>query len=206
MLGEEGGDVLARPVGGVAGEEEFAHGCVDEARAGRAAEEAPDRFLRFLLPRPFPAVGRIVAEALDAKQPVAELAGAQTHVVAPQQLEAHGGGAGVFALGVTLGVAAEGRGAVFEVQQVLVGLAGGDAAEGEPGGEFGAEVEAEETVAGVFVGGHAAGGDEVAEPVVAAGFAAVEGVRGFGVCGPFGRVREAEGGVQRFEESDDDVV
>ena len=73
-----------------------------------------------------------------------------------------------------------GAGAVFEGEETAVDLSRGEAAECEVGGEFGGEVVSEEAVAGAVVGGDVAAGDEVVEAVLGLGFAAEEGVSGFG--------------------------
>lgn len=48
-------------------------------------------------------------------------------------------------------------GAIFEGEKGAVDVPGGNAALGEESGEFGGEVEAEKTIASVFVGGDAVG-------------------------------------------------
>ena len=84
-------------------------------------------------------------------------------------------------------------------------LARGDATEGEPGGEFGAEVEAEHAVACVFVGGHVAAGDEMFDSFVAGGFAAIERVRGLSFWWVSWGIREAKVGFQRFFQTCNDI-
>ncbi len=71
-------------------------------------------------------------------------------------------------------------------------LTRGDTAESEPGGEFCGEIRAEGAVAGVFVGGHAAGGDEMADAGMDCGFAADKGVSRGGRLGHCWGVGEAE--------------
>lgn len=68
-----------------------------------------------------------------------------------------------------------------------MGLPGGNAAHGEPGTKFCAEIFAESAVAGIFVSGHATTGDEVFEAFVTSGFASVERMCGVGFGGVFGR-------------------
>lgn len=95
VLREEGGDVLAQPVGRVAREEELAHAGVDEAVARRAFEEAPHGVLRRRVAGGgvFPGFGGVVFKAGDLEEARAEFAGYEAEVVPPEELEADGGGA-----------------------------------------------------------------------------------------------------------------
>lgn len=192
MLREEGRHVLPEPIARVAREEEFPHAGVDEAVARRALEEARHGMLHLLvLLRVLPRVRSVVLEAADAEEPGPELAGREAEVVAPQQLEPHGGGALVLTLAVAVHAFAQVRLAFFEIDEGFVDLSRGDAAESEPGGEFGAEVEAEHAVTGVFVGGHVTACDEVFDSVVASGLAAMERMGGLGFGWPFGWIADA---------------
>lgn len=198
MLGEEASGVLPQAVGGIPCKEELAHAGVDEAvtRASLcpAGDFALDIRVFGLWRLPFGVV--IVLEAAGAEEAGAEFAGGEAEVVAPEELEADGCCAFGFAFAVARGGFAVGGGGVFKGEEGGVDLAGGEGAEGKEGGEFGGEVGTEGAVAGVFVGGHCAGGDEVGEAGVGGGFAAGEGVGG---CGGFGHgwgvwEREAGGG------------
>lgn len=208
MLGEEGGDVLARAVGRVARQEEFALGGVDEARACGSVEETGEGRMEcgvgVSVVGILPADRGVVLEPRFAKEPGAKLTRTQSHVIAPKELEADGCGATVFTFRVARdalpGIFVV---AVFEGEKLGVDLAGGDAAEGEPSGEFCAKVEAKKAVAGVFVGGHGAGRDQVGDALVAVFGAAEVRVGGFGVGGPSGGVFEVEVGVEGFEEGRD---
>lgn len=95
VLGQEGGHVLAQPVGRVAREEELAHAGVDEAVARGAFEEAPHRVLGrgVVGPRGFPRRAGVVLEAGGVEEGGAELAAGEAEVVAPEELEPDGGGA-----------------------------------------------------------------------------------------------------------------
>lgn len=95
VLGQEGGHVLAQPVRGVARQEELAHAGVDEAVARGAFEEAPHCVLGggVVGGGVFPGLGGVVLEAGDVEEGGAEFAGGEAEVVAPEELEADGGGA-----------------------------------------------------------------------------------------------------------------
>lgn len=68
----------------------------------------------------------------------------------------------------------DGGGSVLELQHGGVDLPRGDAAERKVGGEFGAEVEIEEAVAGGFVARHGTSCEEVDDALVGVAGAAVE--------------------------------
>ena len=86
-----------------------------------------------------------------------------------------------------------------------MGLAGGDAAEGQPRRELGTEVEPEHAIASVFVGRYAAAGDKLADAVVASSFAAMKWVCGGGLFRERWWVVDAERRREGLEKSCDGV-
>ena len=133
MFCQKGSYVLARAVGRISCQEEFAHASVDEAGACSTLQKSGDFLLDvFVLLRVFPGVGGIVAEAFDAEKAGAEFTRAQAHIVAPEELEADGGGAFVLTFSVAVDAFAEVGSTVFEGGEVLMGLACSNASESEP--------------------------------------------------------------------------
>lgn len=108
-----------------------------------------------------------------------EFSRAQPHVISPEELEADGGGALVLASAVPLHALVLVGPPVFKVNQPPVDLTGGDAAEGQPRGEFCAKVEAQEAVAGVFVVRHGCSGEEMLSAFVCFARSAEKGMCGF---------------------------
>ena len=95
MLGEEGSNVLAQSIRGVARQEELAHASVNEAIARCAFKETAHGVLGGGVLRGgiFPGGGDGFLEARDTEEARAEFAGCEAEVVAPEELEADGGGA-----------------------------------------------------------------------------------------------------------------
>lgn len=207
MFRQERRDVLPESIARIARQEQFPHARVDEAVARRTFQEPLHRMLHVgVLLRILPRVRGILLEPLDAKQAGTELARGQPEVIPPEQFEADGGGAFVLAFAVAVHAFAELGFGVFEIDEVFVDLARGDATEGEPGGEFGAEVKAEHAVASVFVGRHVAAGDEVFYPFVAGGFTAMKRVSRLCFWRVFRGVGKTEVGFQGLGETCNDIL
>lgn len=133
-------------------------------------------------------------KAFDAEELGAEFACGESEIIAPEEFESDGGCAFVLAFTVAVYAFSEVGFGFFEIDEVFVGLTGGDATEGEPGRYFGAEVKTEHAVAGVFVCGHVAACDEVFYSFVAGSFAAMKRVGGLCFWWVFRRVGKAEVG------------
>jgi hypothetical protein len=102
-----------------------------------------------------------VFETADEEELGSEFAGAEAHVVSPEELEADILCAFIF----TLTIACDGGpvwiGAVFETEESIVDLSRGDAALNEVGRKLGGEIKTEKSIPGVVVGIGAAAGNEV---------------------------------------------
>ena len=146
-----------------------------------------------------PALFAVVFESRDLEQFRAKFARAETHVVAPEELETDGLCAFVFAGAVASDGGIGIVGAILEGEEGGVDLSGSDTAEDEVGGQFGGVVCSQKAVAGRVISCDVAAGDEVLKPGEGMRFASREGVCGFGVCGWRRWVFEDGFGGQGFE-------
>ena len=84
-------------------------------------------------------------------------------------------------------------------------LASGQATERKPGRKFGAEIQAQRTVASVMVGGHATARDQMSDTIVAGGLASDKRMRGFSAGRHSRGIRKTQIGLQWLGEAGDGV-
>ena len=141
MLRKKTGYILAQAITRISREEQLPHTSIDESSPRRALEKAGHFLLHFrIFGGIIPRYGRFIFETFDPEETVPEFSSRESEVVTPEELEADGFRAFVFTLSIAVNAFAEGSGAVFEGEKVLMDLTGCDAAEGQPGRELSAEV------------------------------------------------------------------
>lgn len=199
MLRKKTGYILPQPITRISREEQLPHTSIDESSTCRALEKSGYFLLHFrILGGIVPRYGRFIFETFNPEETIPEFSSREPEVVTPEELEADRFRAFIFTLSIAVNAFAEWSGAVFEGEEVLMDLAGCNAAEGEPGRELGAEVFTQGAVTGIFVTAHAAACYEVLNPLVSGIFATVERVGRGGAWGLFGWMRKAEGGFERL--------
>jgi hypothetical protein len=102
-----------------------------------------------------------IFETADEEELGSEFAGAEAHVISPEELEADGLRAFIQPLAVAFDVGPIWIGTVFETEEGIVNLARGDAALDEVGGKLGGEIKTEKSITGVFIGIGATTSNEV---------------------------------------------
>jgi hypothetical protein len=94
--------------------------------------------------------------------------------ISPEQLKADAVCSTVLALSIPMSILAEIRLRVFELHQSPMNLTSGNAPQGQPGRQFGAEIRPEEPVARLFIVRHSTDVDKIANAVKAGLRAALE--------------------------------